>query len=283
MRMKKLTVAVAAATMAVVPATAALADGHDTAQVTVVHGVPGADGVNILAGDDVLLEGVNFTDIATTDVPAGTYAIAVSTSESADDAVIGPVDLTFDEGGLYAVVAHLSEDGEPTASVFEVNDAEGVSAFHTAAFPPVAIVAGGEIAADDVANGDDAQLDLEAGTELTGVGIAAAGSTDIALEVGDLTIPEAQRILAFAVGSPDDETLQVISTVVDVTVDDATEDDAEAPAEDAEEVEEEAPTHVDSGTGGAASDSLPFAVVALMALGLLALSAPVLAAVRKRN
>jgi hypothetical protein len=278
MKMKKLTVALAAAALAVVPATA-FADGHDTAQVTVVHGVPGADGVNILAGDDVLLEGVNFTDIATTDVPAGTYAIAVSTSDSADDAVIGPVDLTFDEGGLYAVVAHLDAEGAATASFFEVNDAEGVSAFHTAAFPPVAIVAGGEIAADDVANGDAAQLDLEAGTELPGVGIAAAGSTDIALPVGDLTIPEAQRILAFAVGTPDDESLQVISTVVDVTAAEADDDGAE---DDGEEVEE-APSHVDSGTGGAASDSLPMMVVALMALGALALVVPAVATARKRR
>jgi hypothetical protein len=263
MKMKKLTVALAAAALAVIPATA-FADAHDTAQVTIVHGVPGADGVNILAGDDVLLEGVNFTDIATTDVPAGTYSIAVSTSDSVDDAVIGPVDLTFDAGGLYAVVAHLDADGAPTASFFEVNNAEGVSAFHTAAFPPVAIVAGGEIAADDVANGDAAQIDAPAGTELTGVGVAAAGSTEIALEVGDLTIPEAQRILAFAVGTPDDESLQVISTVVDVTV-------------------EEAPTHVDSGTGGAASDTMPLLVVSLMALGVLALAAPVVSAARKRS
>lgn len=258
MKMKKLTVALAAAALAVVPATA-FADAHDTAQVTVVHGVPGADGVNITADGADLLTDVNFTDIATTDVAAGTYAIAVS-ADGTD--VIGPVDLTFDEGGLYAVVAHLDADGELTASLFDVNDAEGVSAFHTAAFPPVAIVAGGEIAADDVANGDAAQLDLDAGTELPGVGIAAAGSTDIALEVGDLTIPEAQRILAFAVGTPDDESLQVISTVVDITM---------------------APTAVPSGTGGAAADSLPMMIVALMALGVLALAAPVIATARKRS
>jgi hypothetical protein len=263
MKMKKLTVALAAAALAVVPSAAFADDGPNSAQVTIVHGVPGADGVNILLGDDVLLEGVNFTDIATTNLdPPGTYAIAVSTSDSVADAVIGPVDLTFERGGRYAVVAHLDADGELTASFFEVNDAEGVSAFHTAAFPPVAIVAGGEIVADDVANGDAAQLDLEAGTELSGVGIAAAGSTDIALEVGDLTIPEGQRILAFAVGTPDDESLQVISTVVDVTA---------------------APTAVPSGTGGAAADSLPLMVVALMALGVLALAAPVVANARKRS
>lgn len=260
MRIKKLAVAFAAAAIAVVPATAAFAD--DTAQVTIVHGVPGADGVSITADGGDLLTDVNFTDIVTTDVPAGTYAIAVNDGETD---VIGPVDLTFDEGGLYAVVAHLTEDGGLTASFFEVNDAEGISAFHTAAFPPVAIIAGGEAVADDVANGDDAQLDLEAGTELPGVGIAAAGTTDVALEVGDLTIPESQRILAFAVGSPDDESIQVLAEIVDVSAD------------------EDAPTHVDSGTGGTATDTLPLAIVALMALGALALAAPVVATARKRS
>ena len=275
---KKLSVALAAAMIAALPASAALADGHDTAQVTIVHGVPGADGVNILAGDDVLLEGVNFTDIATTDVPAGTYAIAVSPSDDPEDAVIGPVNLTFEEGGLYAVVAHLDAEGELTASFFEVNDAEGVSAFHTAAFPPVAIVAGGEIAADDVANGEAAQLDLEAGTELPGVGIAAAGSTEIALPVGDLTIPEAQRILAFAVGA--DESLQVIDTVVDITVEEEAPEE-ETTEEEAEEVEQ--PEAVHSGTGGLLDAGLPVWVAALMVMGALGIAAPAVATARRRS
>jgi hypothetical protein len=267
---KKLYAAIAAAALAVIPATAALADGHDTAQVTIVHGVPGADGVNILANGDVLLEGVNFTDVATTDVPAGTYSIAVSTSDSVDDAVIGPVDLPFEEGGIYAVVAHLTESGDLTASFFEVNDAEGVSAFHTAAFPAVAIVAGGEIAADNLTNGNAAQLDLEAGTELPGVGIAAAGSTEIALPAGDLTIPEGQRILAFAVGTPDDESLQIVAEVVDVTV-----------AEEGMDEEMDQPTEVDSGTGGLLDAGLPMWVAALMVLGALGIAVPAVAATRR--
>jgi hypothetical protein len=280
---KKLSVALAAAMLAVLPASAALADGHDTAQVTIVHGVPGADGVNILADGGVLLEGVNFTDVATTDVAAGTYAIAVSTSDSVDDAVIGPVDLTFEEGGIYAVVAHLAEDGSPTASLFDVNDAEGISAFHTAAFPAVAIVAGGEIQADDLTNGNAAQIDAPAGTELTGVGVAAAGSTELALEAGDVTIPEGQRILAFAVGSPDDESLQLVVEIVDITVEEAAEEDGtdEEAADDEEEVEQ--PESVDSGTGGLLDAGLPMWVAALMVLGALGIAAPAVASARRRS
>lgn len=255
---KKLFAAIAAAALAVIPATAALADGHLAAEVTIVHGVPGADGVNILANGDALLEGVNFTDVATTEVPAGTYSIAVSTSDSVDDAVIGPVDLPFAEGGKYAVVAHLDADGNPTASLFDVNNAEGISAFHAAAFPAVAIVAGGEIAADDLTNGNAAQLDLEAGTELPEVGVAAAGTTEIALAAGDVTIPEGQRVLAFAVGTPDDESLQLVTTVVDVM-----------------------PTMVDSGTGGLLETGLPMWVAALMVIGALGIAAPAVASARR--
>ncbi len=268
---KKLSLALAATMLAVLPASAALADAHTTAQVTIVHGVPGVDGVDITADGDALLEGVNFTDVATTDVPAGTYSIAV---ELDGEAAIGPVDLTFDEGGLYAVVAHLDEGGDPTASLFDVNDAEGISAFHTAAFPAVAIVAGGEIQADDLTNGNAAQIDAPAGTELPGVGVAAAGDTELALEAGDVTIPEEQRILAFAVGSPDDESLQLVTEVVDITV--------EEDMTDGEE-EMEQPDSVDSGTGGLLDAGLPMWVAALMVLGALGVAAPAVASARRRS
>ncbi|MFO7779955.1 MAG: DUF4397 domain-containing protein, partial [Nitriliruptoraceae bacterium] len=255
---KKLSVALAAAMLAVLPASAALADNHP-AQVTIVHGVPGVDGVDITADGDALLEGVNFTDVATTDVPGGTYSIAV---EAGGEAAIGPVDLTFEAGGVYAVVAHLDEGGEPTATQFDVNDAEGISAFHTAAFPAVAIVAGGEIQADDLTNGNAAQIDAPAGTELTEVGVAAAGDTEIALPAGDVTIPEGQRVLAFAVGSPDDETLQLVTEIVDVTVEDMTDGEDGENGEDmtdGEDGEEEVdqPHSVDSGTGGLLDAGLP--------------------------
>lgn len=270
-------VAAATAALMILPASAAFADGHDTAQVTIVHGVPGADGVSILADDDALLEDVDFTDIVTTDVPAGTYSIAVSTSDSVDDAVIGPVDLSFEAGSHYAVVAHLDADGGPTASLFDVNDAEGISAFHTAAFPAVAIVAGGEIQADDLTNGNAAQLDLAAGTELADVGVAAAGDTALALEAGDVTIPEDQRILAFAIGTPEDDSLQLVTTVVDVSA--AT----DAGGDTTEDDEMERPTSVEAGSGGLLGGGPSPLILAALALGLLLVAAPVTVLARQRR
>lgn len=271
---KTLTAALAAAALAVIPATAATADSHETAQVTVVHGVPDL-AVDVFADGDVLLEDFNFTDVVTTDLPGGTYSIAVGpTGEGVDAAVLGPIDVTVEAGSSYAIAAHLDADGGPTATVFEVNNAEGISAFHTAAFPAVAIVAGGEIQADDLTNGNAAQLDLPAGTELPGVGVAAAGDTTLALEAGDVTIPEGQRILAFAVGTPDDESLQLVVEVVDVLA-------AAADADD-EGDDVEAPTSVDSGTGGL-NTGLPVWVAGLMALGALGLAAPAVATARRNS
>lgn len=265
---KTLTAALAAAALAVIPASAALADAHETAQVTVVHGVPGLDGVSVLAGDDALLSGLDFGDIATISVPAGTYDIAVSGSDSPDDIALGPVSLTFDAGMSYAVTANLDAEGNATASQFTVNNAEGISVFHTAAFPDVAIIAGGEAAADDVANGDDLQLDLDAGTTLSDVGVAAAGTTEVLIPLGDVTIPEGQRILAFAIG--DEDTITVETEVIDVLG-----------AEEAEE-DTEAPTSVDSGTGGL-NTGLPMWVAALMAIGALGLAVPAVATARRNS
>ena len=282
---KKLSVALAAAMLAALPASAALADGHENPEITVVHGVPGAEGVFVLADGGELLSDFDYKDIVTTsDVPAGTYSIAVSTSDSVDDAVIGPVDLTFEAGGKYAVVAHLDTDGGLTASVFDVNTDEGISAFHTANFGPVAIIAGGDAAADDVANGDDAQLDLPAGTELPGVGIAAAGTTDVVIEVGDVTIPSEERILAFAVGGEGpldaEAAVEVITTTVPANAIEVEEEDE---ADDAAEEEVEQPTHVDSGTGGLLDAGLPVWVAALMVMGALGIAAPAVATARRRS
>ncbi len=277
---KKLMAALAAGALAVIPASAAMAQestldilveivdtSFEGAQVTVVHGIPGADGVNVVeASAGTLIPNFNFGQVVTTTLDAGVeYTLNVSTSDDIDDGLFDDFVITLEEGTSYAVVAHLDEGGDIALTPFVVNAGEGVSAFHTAQFPAVAIVAGGEIAADDLTNGNAAQLDLEPGTTLTDVGVAAAGSTDIALPVADeLTIEEGTRALAFAVGAPAEE---------------APEDEVDEEAE--EEVEQ--PTHVDSGTGGLLDTGLPVWVAALMIMGALGIAAPAVATARRRS
>jgi hypothetical protein len=272
---KTLTAALAAAALAVIPATAAFADSHglpdievqpvdvptadDAAQVVVVHGVPGLE-VDILAGGDAVLEGFNYRDIEVLELPAGSYDLAVAAAGTTDPVL--EITAEVEAGVSYTVAAYLDADGNPTIGAFaNETDATGIQPFHLAAFPEVSIIAGGEIALDNVANGDTARIDVPGGTEVPGVGVGVAGSTDAAIDLGDVTVPEDTLLLVYALGP--------------VPADDA--------ADDAEEVEGERPEAVHSGTGGAATDTLPMSVVALMSLGALALAMPVLATVRKRR
>jgi hypothetical protein len=286
---RKLTVAIAAAALAAVPATAAMADSHEDAEVVVVHGVPGLT-VDVLVDGEAAIEGFDFADDpVVTSLPAGDYTLGVAEAGSTD--AILSADVTLEAGASYSAVAYLDTAGEPTLGAFgNETDATGIQAFHTANFDPVSIIAGGEIALDDVANGDTARIDVPGGTDVEGVGIGVAGSADAAIDLGTVTVPENTLVLAYAIGPDEGEELPaVVTAAVDVMTDDAPEDDAaeddttdEADHDDdAEEVAQ--PHSVDSGTGGLVANGMPLWVASLMALGVLALAVPVAATARRRR
>jgi hypothetical protein len=282
---KKLIVSLAAAALAIIPASTALADSHlgslsviteaisvetDGVEVVAVHGVPpetfaalGVDStaVDIYVNDDLLLEGVEFGDSA---VQSGlaeaeyTVDIRVAGADADSDPLLtlGPAELT---DGSYSIVAHLDTDGAPVLEAYgnDTSQGAGIQPFHTANFGAVDILAGGDAVLEGVTNGQTAIIATGAG-EVPDVGIAAAGSDEAALSLGTVDVPEATVVLAYAVGQlPPEE-----------------EDD------DAEELEAPAAEH-SPGEAGLASTSLPTWVVALMALGALSLAAPVVA--RKRT
>jgi hypothetical protein len=279
---KKLTVALAAAALAVVPMTAASADNHTDAEVVVVHGVPGVEvnvWVNGEPGPDALL-GFEFGEIETLNLPADTYSIAVAPADGdLEDAVIGPVDVTVEAGVSYSIVAHLDAAGDITATIEgnTTDEGAGIQVFHTAAFGAVDILAGGEAALEGVENGQTAFIATGAGT-VPDVGVAAAGETEAALPLGDIDVPADTSILAYAVGTPDDESLQVITTTISVAAEEADDDDD---ADEGDEVEQ--PEAVHSGTGGLVSTGLPAWVAGLMVLGAVALAAPAVATARRRS
>ena len=278
---KTLTAALAAAALAVIPASAAMADAHlgslqlltqtidvpaaeDTAQVVVVHGVPDVEvnvWVNGEPGPDEVL-GINFTDIAVLDLPADTYSIAVAPADGdLDDAVIGPVDVTVEAGMSYSIVAHLDADAGITATVEGnvTDEGEGIQVFHTAAFGAVDILPTEATGLEGVTNGATAFVATGV-ADVEGVGVAAAGESEAALDLGTVSVPEGTSILAYAVGA----------------LPDAADDDA-----DAEDTP--APDAVDAGTGGALNTGLPVWVAALMALGAMGLVAPAVATARRRS
>lgn len=125
-----------------------------TASAFVVHGIPGLDlglepslPVDVSVNGECALPGFEFGDIVgPLDLPAGSYDIAIGLANEAtpcsEAAVIEANGLELVEGENYSIVAHLTEDGAPTASVF-ANDVwanrylANVNVFHTAAAPRV--------------------------------------------------------------------------------------------------------------------------------------------------
>jgi hypothetical protein len=263
MRTRMLAVLTAGALLAL-PATAAFADEHTEdcdAEVVVVHGVPGLT-VDIQVNGETAIEGFEFGDVVQTTLPPGDdYSFSANDPETGEELLLLGVEGGLQAGWSYTAAAFLS-GGEPTLLAFvNENDATGIQPFHLADFGAVAIVADGAIALDDVENGNTARIDVPGGTTVPGVGIAPAGSTEVAIDLGDVTVPDDGVVLAYAIGPDEDEELPTVVTA-------ETDGLRGCP---------ERPTGVDSGTGGLATDRLPLGVAALMALGALALAAPLAA------
>ncbi len=193
------TLALTAPAVAITASPAGAAD--PLATLTAVHGIPGTD--LGLADDalpvDVLINGelcaltdFRFGDVSPRlEVPAGSYDVEIKLSDgSCGGATAVALDDVEVTPGLNAsIVAHLTEDAKPTASVF-VNDLSPLSLWrtrvavhHTAAAPAVDIDASYTdrdypfISLDNVSNGQQ-------GVEETWVGfydidIAPAGGETI--------------------------------------------------------------------------------------------------------
>ncbi|MEO1645586.1 MAG: DUF4397 domain-containing protein, partial [Chloroflexota bacterium] len=89
-----------------------------TAEIRVGHFSPDAPNVDVYIDGEVAIEDLAYTQVTPfIEVDAGTYEIAVApTGTSLDDAVIGPVDLTFEPDSNTTVAAVGSaEDGTLTA------------------------------------------------------------------------------------------------------------------------------------------------------------------------
>jgi len=234
----------------------AFAANHNSAEIVVVHGVPGLEVDILIDGATSALTGVNYGDTAVISVPAGSYVLGVAAAGSTD--AILTANATVDAGASYSVVAHLDTNGDPQLSVFvNTNTTAGIQPFHAANFVPVSIIAGGAIVLDNVANGDTAHI--AATGVVPGVGIGAAGSTDAAISLGDVTVPQNSVVLAYAVGPNTGNDLPDVFTVV-ISVVDA-----------------HVPTGVPAGDAGLAATSAPYALIALMFAGVALLAAPTLA------
>ena len=108
---------IAAGTLALVALAATLPGlGHaDTAQLSVLHGVPDLT-VDVWVNGERTLDDFTPGSLAgPLDLPAGTYTVAITAADATDASspAIGPVDLALEAGKNYTAVAHLDARGRP--------------------------------------------------------------------------------------------------------------------------------------------------------------------------
>jgi len=220
--MKKLLAILAGAllTLAVVPGGAA---ATESASVRVAHGIPGQDlgldpalPVDVLVNDSIcLLQGFTFGEFAgPVELAPGTYDIKISLanpgSPCSNPAVINQ-DVMFEEGEDATVIAHLTEDGAPTASKF-TNDLSRAGLLksrlivhHTAAAPTVDVMLQRSflfrraLMIEDFSNGDQAAAEVLPGR--WNVSIAPAGASDPVFGPVPLVVKPFRTYLIYAVGS----------------------------------------------------------------------------------
>jgi hypothetical protein len=190
--MRRLVAGTAAATLAMAAALIAAppAGAADTAEVYVVHGVPGLT-------VDVYVDGARATDDSNPVLSANADLAA---------------------GNSYSLVAHLTADGEPTVSAY-ANDISTVPAGqarlvvrHDAAAPAVDIRAGGAVVLSNVTNPNQGALVVPAGT--VSADVVLAGTSTVAIGPADVTLAEGSATFVHAVGSADDGTLALVSFVI---------------------------------------------------------------------
>ena len=205
------------AVAAIVPANAA--DGD--AQLSVLHGIPGMT-VDVYVNGELTLDDFTPGTLAgPLELPAGTYSVALTASDATDDSepALGPIDLPLEAGGNYTAVAHLTEAGEPGATLF-TNDISMLEAGqgrltvrHVAAAPAVDILAGGDAVITNLSNPDEKVLNLPAGT--VSASVAATGTTDPVIGPADVNVAEGVNTIVYAWGSLEDDNLDLAVQTID--------------------------------------------------------------------
>ena len=176
-------------------------------QLSVVHGVPGLT-VDVYVNGQRLLEDFTPTTVAgPVLLPAGTYDIEVFPADAAYTPGGGAItvnDAVVPAGANLSAVAHLDEEGMPKATIF-VNDTSPIDdgearlvVRHTAAAPTVDVLTGETKLIDSITNPESQQLDVPAGTYPAAV--HAEDDPEPAVELGNVTLPEGQATIVYAIG-----------------------------------------------------------------------------------
>jgi hypothetical protein len=210
------------------------------AGVYVVHGIPGQDlgldpalPVDVAVNGQCFLQGFMFGDVAgPVALPPGDYDIAISLADPdnpcSNPPVIEALGVPIGAGENVTLIAHLAEDGSPTATKF-VNDvspnAPGkarVIAHHTAAAPAVDIAVGRlnfrgnmkvpQIKIEDAPNGAQAAAEIRPGNwALT---ISPAGSPDPVFGPVSAVLKPNNAYLLYAVGTAGTDSFTILQILI---------------------------------------------------------------------
>jgi hypothetical protein len=209
-------VAAAATTLALAP----VATAQETGAVYVVHGIPNTPVDVYVDGTRALDDFQPGTSAGPVDLPAGSREVEIFAADAADGSGEPVLSATADvpAGGNVTLVAHLDEGGQPTVTPF-VNDVSSVPAGqarlvvrHTAAAPAVDVLAGGSPVVSGLTNPNQEALVVPAGT--VSAAVAAAGTTDPVIGPADLTLTEGTATFVHAIGSLEEDTLNLVVVTV---------------------------------------------------------------------
>lgn len=218
--MKKSKFAVLALALALMPATAALAQTTE-GEVIVVHGVPDL-AVDIYVNGDLTFENSEFGDVfGPLALPEGTYDIEVYAAGADPDAdepaLSGSADLPA--GAVATIAAHLQEGGTPTLGVFVENNSATdagnarVTARHLADFGAVDVLANDSALFEGVTNPNGGDVDVPADTY--NVKITAAGDPATVAFDADVPLAEGTNTIAYAIGSVGGGSFTVATAAID--------------------------------------------------------------------
>jgi Domain of unknown function (DUF4397) len=253
--MRRLTAAAAVGTLAIAAAMfgATSASAADTAELYVVHGIPNTP-VDVYVDGALTLDDFQPETVAgPLDLPGGSYDVAITAPDAADDSspiLSATAELTG--GNSYTLVAHLDEAGAPTVTPY-VNDISTISAGqtrlvvrHDAAAPAVDIRASGAVVLAGVTNPKEGVLNIPAAT--VDADVALAGTDTVAIGPATLDLAEGSATFVHAVGSAADGTLSLVVFTIEGL--------------------HSAPGGVPAGNGPADSAVPMIALIALLTLGL---------------
>jgi len=214
--MRRLTLSTLVAIMVVALAPAATAQTSG-GQVTVIHGIPGLT-VDVFVNGDATLEGFEPGDVAgPLDLPAGDYDLDIAPAGSGIGAAVLSGTASVTDGLNASIIAHLTEDGDPTISIF-VNDTSEIAGGesrlvvrHTAAAPEVDILlADGTELFPGVSNPQEGQVDVPAGAYDVEIAPAGAGVDGSVFSAPGVELPEGTARIVFATGSLADDTFGLV-------------------------------------------------------------------------